>query len=71
MNHSDALVHVITLKEISGLVVTYKQDRGEHLYTFVTPDGRSYDVFGYKKAKQFANGIKLGRQLGVNDEETS
>lgn len=59
-----------TLEQLSGFLVAIRQEKGQHVFEF-RQDGRSVKTyFTYPKAKAFAEGVRLGRQLPNTHEET-
>lgn len=51
------------LSHLSGLLVTCQIVRGGYVFTFGTPEQPVKSVFTYRKAKAFAEGIRIGRTL--------
>ena len=55
-----------TLEQISGLYVYVFENKGEACYTFCIDSNRSVtikSVYTYRKAKVFAEGVKVGRMI--------
>ena len=60
------LQKIATLRSISGLeLIMYKQS-GMQCFQFVSGYSTLATVCTYKKAKLFAEGVKLGRELATN-----
>ena len=60
-----------TLAEISGLVVTSRVEKGQRIFTFALPyDSQCHvkETFTYPKAKLFAEGVRLGRELEAAEQ---
>ena len=56
---------VKTLQTISGLEVRYRREKNEHSFEFLHEGRTVKKVFTYKKAKLYAQGVKLGKELVV------
>jgi hypothetical protein len=52
-----------TLQRISGVPVRARVGKGAVVYTFGPPNRTLKEVWTYRKAKVFAEGIAIGRSL--------
>lgn len=60
---------ISTLEKLSSLTVTHRKEKGETVYEFLRWGQMVKSCFTYDKAKMYAEGIKLGREMQKEEDD--